>query len=139
MPHIQQGWHPTSSLLSWRQVTWGSVELPWKELDRNGREARVSIPIVNDLAEAHGACGSRRPQVGSGSGSFFRIPMAVVTIGGVLVAGFFTLFLIPVIYQKLDRFAFAAHTRQKEVYARETAPKQRRYTDEPAPEGDVPV
>jgi len=65
--------------------------------------------------------------------------MAVVTIGGVLVAAFFTLFLIPVIYQKLDRFAFAARTRQKEVYARETAPKRRRYTDEPTPKGDVSI
>jgi HAE1 family hydrophobic/amphiphilic exporter-1 len=43
--------------------------------------------------------------VGSGAGSFYRIPMAVVTIGGVLVAALFTLFLIPVIYIKLDRFA----------------------------------
>jgi len=51
---------------------------------------------------------------GSGAGSFYRIPMAVVTIGGVLFAAFFTLFLIPVIYQKLDRFAFAAHARERE-------------------------
>jgi HAE1 family hydrophobic/amphiphilic exporter-1 len=45
---------------------------------------------------------------GSGAGSFYRIPMAVVTIGGVLVAALFTLFLIPVIYTKLDRFAAAS-------------------------------
>jgi len=50
--------------------------------------------------------------VGSGAGSFYRIPMAVVTIGGVLVAAVFTLFLIPVIYIKLDRFA-AASLRQR--------------------------
>ncbi len=44
--------------------------------------------------------------------------MAVVTIGGVLVAAVFTLFLIPVIYTKLDRFAFAAHAHAKETEAR---------------------
>ena len=52
--------------------------------------------------------------LGSGAGSFYRVPMAVVTIGGVLVAAVFTLFLIPVIYQKLDRFAFAAHVHERE-------------------------
>jgi len=52
--------------------------------------------------------------VGSGAGSFYRVPMAVVTIGGVLVAAVFTLFLIPVIYVKLDRFAFAAHVHERE-------------------------
>ena len=52
--------------------------------------------------------------LGSGAGSFYRVPMAVVTIGGVLVAALFTLFLIPVIYQKLDRFAFAAHVHERE-------------------------
>ncbi|UCD25295.1 MAG: efflux RND transporter permease subunit, partial [Gemmatimonadota bacterium] len=46
--------------------------------------------------------------MGSGAGSFYRIPMAVVTIGGVLVAAVFTLFLIPVIYTKLDKFAAAS-------------------------------
>jgi HAE1 family hydrophobic/amphiphilic exporter-1 len=52
--------------------------------------------------------------VGSGPGAFYRIPMAVVTIGGVLVSAVFTLFLIPTIYQKLDPFAFAAHTHERE-------------------------
>jgi HAE1 family hydrophobic/amphiphilic exporter-1 len=50
--------------------------------------------------------------MGSGAGSFYRIPMAIVTIGGVLVAALFTLFLIPVIYTKLDRFS-AASIRQR--------------------------
>jgi len=52
--------------------------------------------------------------MGSGAGSFFRIPMAMVTIGGVLLAAVFTLFLIPVIYVGLDRFAFAAHAHQQD-------------------------
>jgi HAE1 family hydrophobic/amphiphilic exporter-1 len=56
--------------------------------------------------------------LGSGAGSFYRVPMAVVTIGGVLVAAVFTLFLIPVIYQKLDRFAFAAHVHEREARER---------------------
>jgi HAE1 family hydrophobic/amphiphilic exporter-1 len=41
--------------------------------------------------------------LGSGPGSFYRIPMAVVTMGGVLVSAVFTLLLIPVLYEKLDR------------------------------------
>ena len=41
--------------------------------------------------------------MGSGPGSFYRVPMAVVTIGGVLMSAVFTLLLIPVIYEKLDR------------------------------------
>ncbi|MGW8267233.1 MAG: efflux RND transporter permease subunit [Longimicrobiales bacterium] len=60
--------------------------------------------------------------VGSGPGASFRTAMAIVTIGGVLVAAVFTLFLIPVIYVKLDRFAFAAHLHQREEMEREGAP-----------------
>ena len=71
--------------------------------------------------------------VGSGAGSFYRVPMAVVTIGGVLVAAVFTLFLIPVIYQKLDRFAFAAHVHQREERERVTHGPRGRATDQPAP------
>jgi len=52
--------------------------------------------------------------IGSGPGASFRTAMAIVTIGGVLVAAVFTLFLIPVIYVKLDRFAFAAHVHERE-------------------------
>jgi HAE1 family hydrophobic/amphiphilic exporter-1 len=73
--------------------------------------------------------------VGSGAGSFYRIPMAVVTIGGVLVAAVFTLFLIPVIYQKLDRFAFAAHLHAREEQERSSTHPRRRASDWPAPEG----
>ncbi|TVP54013.1 MAG: efflux RND transporter permease subunit [Gemmatimonadales bacterium] len=40
--------------------------------------------------------------MGTGAGAAFRIPMAVVTIGGAAVAAVFTLFLIPVIYLKVD-------------------------------------
>jgi HAE1 family hydrophobic/amphiphilic exporter-1 len=58
--------------------------------------------------------------MGSGAGSFYRIPMAVVTIGGVLVAAVFTLFLIPVIYTKLDRFA-AASLRSRRYVKSESA------------------
>jgi multidrug efflux pump subunit AcrB len=45
--------------------------------------------------------------IGTGAGAVFRVPMAVVTIGGVLLSAVFTLFLIPVIYAKLDRFSSA--------------------------------
>ena len=49
--------------------------------------------------------------VGSGPGSFYRIPMAVVTIGGVLVSAVFTLMLIPVLYVKFDRIGAAVRQR----------------------------
>jgi hydrophobic/amphiphilic exporter-1 (mainly G- bacteria), HAE1 family len=42
--------------------------------------------------------------VSGGAGAAFRVPMAVVTMGGVILSAIFTLFLIPVIYTKLDRF-----------------------------------
>jgi HAE1 family hydrophobic/amphiphilic exporter-1 len=53
--------------------------------------------------------------MGSGAGSFYRIAMAVVTIGGVLVAALFTLFLIPVIYGKLDRWTVSAYRQRRET------------------------
>jgi hydrophobic/amphiphilic exporter-1 (mainly G- bacteria), HAE1 family len=43
--------------------------------------------------------------VATGAGANFRVPMAVVTIGGVMLSAVFTLFLIPVIYTKMDRLA----------------------------------
>lgn len=42
--------------------------------------------------------------VAGGPGASFRVPMAVVTMGGVLLSAVFTLYLIPVLYVKLDRF-----------------------------------
>jgi hydrophobic/amphiphilic exporter-1 (mainly G- bacteria), HAE1 family len=52
--------------------------------------------------------------VGGGAGANFRVPMAVVTIGGVLLSAVFTLFLIPVIYTKLDRFSLKASASEHE-------------------------
>ena len=54
----------------------------------------------------------------TGSGATFRVPMAVVTIGGVILAAVFTLVLIPVMYAKLDRFAFALHVHEAEAQER---------------------
>jgi hypothetical protein len=39
----------------------------------------------------------------------------VVTIGGVALSAVFTLFLIPVIYTKLDRFALASRAERAEA------------------------
>jgi hypothetical protein len=47
--------------------------------------------------------------------------MAVVTIGGVLLSAVFTLFLIPVIYTKLDRFALKAGASEREPGERAVA------------------
>jgi hydrophobic/amphiphilic exporter-1 (mainly G- bacteria), HAE1 family len=46
--------------------------------------------------------------VATGAGAAYRVPMAVVTMGGVALSAVFTLFLIPVIYTKLDRFSMAS-------------------------------
>ena len=43
--------------------------------------------------------------LGLGAGAEFRQPMAIVSIGGLLVSTVFTLFLIPTVYSLLDRFA----------------------------------
>jgi hydrophobic/amphiphilic exporter-1 (mainly G- bacteria), HAE1 family len=73
--------------------------------------ARLRPIIMTNVAIAFALL----PQaLGSGPGSFYRIPMAIVTIGGVLVAALFTLFLIPVIYLKVDRLAFGARRRERE-------------------------
>jgi len=53
--------------------------------------------------------------LGSGPGSFFRKPMAVVTMGGVLGSAVFTLILIPVIYEKLDRIADTLRRQVKRI------------------------
>jgi hydrophobic/amphiphilic exporter-1 (mainly G- bacteria), HAE1 family len=53
--------------------------------------------------------------LGSGAGSFFRKPMAVVTMGGVLGSAVFTLILIPVIYEKLDRIGETLRRQVKRI------------------------
>jgi HAE1 family hydrophobic/amphiphilic exporter-1 len=53
--------------------------------------------------------------LGSGPGSFYRIPMAVVTMGGVLVSAVFTLILIPVLYVKIDRIGSAIRRRVERI------------------------
>ncbi len=87
-------------------------------LDYAGQLRRRGAGIVESLLEA--APARLRPivmaniaiifallpqAVASGPGAAFRVPMAVVTMGGVALSAVFTLFLIPVIYVKLDRFA----------------------------------
>jgi hydrophobic/amphiphilic exporter-1 (mainly G- bacteria), HAE1 family len=59
--------------------------------------------------------------ISTGAGATFRVPMAVVTIGGVALSAVFTLFLIPVIYTKMDRFTVAGREerRQEEPEIRE--------------------
>ena len=49
--------------------------------------------------------------MGTGAGASFRIPMAVVTIGGAAVAAVFTLFLIPVIYLKMENLTLGLRRR----------------------------
>jgi hydrophobic/amphiphilic exporter-1 (mainly G- bacteria), HAE1 family len=70
--------------------------------------------------------------VSTGAGANFRVPMAVVTIGGVLLSAVFTLFLIPVIYTKLDRFAFASRAHESDARERARA-ADRGYGADPVP------
>jgi HAE1 family hydrophobic/amphiphilic exporter-1 len=44
------------------------------------------------------------PQALGGADAGFQVAMAVVTMGGVLFSAVFTLFLIPVVYEYIDRF-----------------------------------
>jgi HAE1 family hydrophobic/amphiphilic exporter-1 len=44
--------------------------------------------------------------IGIGEGAEIRKPMAITVIGGVAVASFFTLLVIPVVYSLLDRKKF---------------------------------
>jgi len=44
------------------------------------------------------------PQALGGADAGFQVAMAVVTMGGVLFSAMFTLFLIPVVYEYMDRF-----------------------------------
>jgi HAE1 family hydrophobic/amphiphilic exporter-1 len=46
--------------------------------------------------------------LGLGEGAEIRKPMAITVIGGVAVASFFTLLVIPVVYSLLDRKRFPA-------------------------------
>ncbi len=58
--------------------------------------------------------------LGSGAGAAFRIPMAVVTIGGAVVAAVFPLFLIPVIYLKVEALLASLQARTAGIRERIT-------------------
>lgn len=60
---------------------------------------RLRPIIIANLAIAIGML----PQALGGAGSEFRAVMAIVTMGGVLISAVFTLYVIPVIYDILDR------------------------------------
>ncbi len=72
--------------------------------------ARLRPIVMTNLATAIALV----PQaLATGSGAFFQVPMAIVTVGGVLAAAVFTMFLIPVIYVAFDRFTAAGHREVK--------------------------
>jgi HAE1 family hydrophobic/amphiphilic exporter-1 len=60
---------------------------------------RLRPIIISNLATVIGMI----PQALGGAGSEFRVVMAIVTIGGVLVSAVFTLYVIPVLYEIIDR------------------------------------
>ena len=68
---------------------------------------RLRPIIMSNLAIAVGMV----PQALGGAGSEYRVPMAVVQIGGVLMSALFTLFVIPAGYTLLDRLTAAGRHR----------------------------
>ena len=70
---------------------------------------RLRPIIMANLAIAVGMI----PQAMSGAGAEYRIPMAVVQMGGVLMSALFTLFVIPVAYTIMDRWTFAGRRAAK--------------------------
>lgn len=82
----------------------------WKMLEAliEAAPARLRPIVMSNIAIVFALI----PQaISSGAGANFRVPMAVVTIGGVMLSAVFTLLLIPVIYTKLDRFDWGAARR----------------------------
>ncbi len=66
--------------------------------------------IIANLAIAIGMI----PQaVGTGPGAEYRVPMAVVQMGGVIFSSIFTLFVIPPVYTLLDRFSLAGRRERR--------------------------
>ncbi len=66
-----------------------------------GSTTRLRPIIIANLAIAVGMI----PQAVGGAGAEYRTPMAVVLIGGVLVAALFTLFVIPAAYTLIDKLS----------------------------------
>ena len=67
--------------------------------------------------------------IGLGEGAEIRKPMAITVIGGVAVASFFTLLVIPVVYSLLDRKRFQPAPRRRGAARRAGA--RRRLSHDP--------
>jgi multidrug efflux pump len=77
---------------------------------------RLRPIVMTTLTTAMGAI----PLVfASGAGSESRIAIGIVIFWGVIVATFFTIFIIPVIYNLLARNTKPSHSNQKELLAQE--------------------
>ncbi|MEJ2719878.1 MAG: efflux RND transporter permease subunit, partial [bacterium] len=76
-----------------------SKGMPRREALLEACPVRLRPIIIANLAIAIGML----PQALGGAGSEFRAVMAIVTMGGVLVSAVFTLYVIPVTYDILDR------------------------------------
>ncbi len=85
-------------LLDYTQVL-RSKGMPRREALLEACPVRLRPIIIANLAIAIGML----PQALGGAGSEFRAVMAIVTMGGVLVSAVFTLYVIPVTYDVLDR------------------------------------
>lgn len=66
-----------------------------------GARVRLRPILMTSLATVAGAI---PPALGLGPGAEVRVPLAVVVIGGVSVATFFTLFVVPCVYRVLVRW-----------------------------------
>ncbi|MBN1886308.1 MAG: efflux RND transporter permease subunit [Candidatus Krumholzibacteriota bacterium] len=70
---------------------------------------RLRPIIMSNLAIAIGML----PQTMGGAGNEYRVPMAVVQIGGVIMSAVFTLYLIPVAYTLMDRLTGAGRRERR--------------------------
>lgn len=87
--------------------------LPVREALLQSARTRLRPILMANLAIAIGML----PQTFGGAGSAFRVSMAVVSMGGVLVSAVFTLFLIPAVYLMFDRWTLRARRERGSYYA----------------------
>ncbi len=83
--------------------------LPMREAILDGCPVKLRAIVMTNLAIAVGMI----PQALGGAGSEFRVAMALVTIGGVLVSAVFTLFLIPTLYASFETWVERIRARRE--------------------------
>jgi HAE1 family hydrophobic/amphiphilic exporter-1 len=87
--------------------------VPKREAIYRGAESRLRPIAMTSLCTIFGFLPLA---VGAGEGAEVRAPMAIAVIGGLVVSTLLTLFVIPVMYDRLDRRP-DAHYRERALRA----------------------